>query len=84
MYLKSMQPLSVSSIGYLEVIASTTELLIVKILDIRGHIAKTIIERIEHGNQRLSLNFCELKSGSYVLNAFCGETFLKAIRFVKN
>ena len=84
MHLKSLQPLQISSYGYLDIISGTTELLVVKVLDIHGHIAKTIIETIENGTHRLSLNLGELRSGSYVLNAFSGETFLKAFRFIKN
>lgn len=57
--------------------------LILKVLDVQGRMAKTIIEKVEQGAQQLYLNMTDLNTGSYVLNAFIGGTFIQAIRFIK-
>lgn len=57
--------------------------LILKVLDVQGRIAKTIIEKVEQGAQQLYLNMTDLNTGNYVLNAFLGGTFIQAIRFIK-
>lgn len=57
--------------------------LILKVLDVQGRMAKTIIEKVEQGAQQLYLNMTDLNTGNYVLNAFLGGTFIQAIRFMK-
>lgn len=57
--------------------------LILKVLDVQGRIAKTIIEKVEQGAQQLYLNMTDLNTGNYVLNAFLGGTFIQAVRFIK-
>ena len=67
----------------LEVAVSKPGDLILKVLDVQGRIAKTIIEKVELGAQQLYLNMTDLNTGNYVLNAFLGGTFIQAIRFMK-
>ncbi|BAV09732.1 hypothetical protein SAMN05421788_1011167 [Filimonas lacunae] len=67
----------------LEVAVSKPGDLILKVLDVQGRIAKTIIEKVELGAQQLYLNMTDLNTGNYVLNAFIGGTFIQAIRFIK-
>lgn len=57
--------------------------LILKVLDVQGRMAKTIIEKVEQGAHELYLNMTDLNTGNYVLNAFLGGTFIQAIRFMK-
>ena len=54
-----------------------------KVLDIEGRIAKTVVANIDEGKHQLELNMEDLNSGRYVMNAFSGDTFIKSIRFVK-
>ncbi len=71
-------------LSLLEVAAHKSGHLILKVLDAHGRIAKTIIEKVEQGAQELYINMSDLSNGNYVLNAFLGETFIKAVRFIKN
>jgi hypothetical protein len=68
----------------LEVAVHKSGHLILKVLDAHGRIAKTIIQKVEQGAQELYINMNDLSNGNYVLNAFLGETFIKAVRFIKN
>ena len=70
--------------SFLEVAAARSGDLIVKILDVQGRMAKTIIEKVEQGVQELCVNLNDLGSGYYVLNTFIGDTFIKAFRFFKS
>jgi hypothetical protein len=63
--------------------ANKTGRLILKVLDIEGRIAKTVVANIDEGRHQLELNMGDLNSGRYVMNAFSGDTFIKSIRFVK-
>jgi hypothetical protein len=71
-------------LSLLDVAAGKSGQLILKVLDVQGRIAKTIIEKVEQGAQQLYININDLGKGNYVLNAFFGETFIKAVRFIKN
>ncbi|RFM30309.1 hypothetical protein [Deminuibacter soli] len=71
-------------LSLLEVAASKSGDLILKFLDVQGRIAKTIIEKVEQGAQQLHINVSDLSDGNYVMNAFLGEHFIKAVRFIKN
>lgn len=67
-------------VNYLDVAAKCSGLLIVKILDIQGRIAKTIKEKVEDGVNQLSLNISDLKNGRYVVNIFNNDEFIQAVR----
>lgn len=83
MNLQTKHPLIIDGLGYLNVVANKSEQLILKVLDIQGKIAKTIIEKIEQGAHELMVNLSDLSEGIYVLNAFSGDSFIKAIHFTK-
>lgn len=83
MYIQNLQPGLVNNTSYVTVLADKTGRLIIKVLDIEGRIAKTVIANINEGKQQLELNMEDLLSGRYVMNAFSGDTFIKSIRFVK-
>ncbi|MGI8952341.1 MAG: T9SS type A sorting domain-containing protein [Chitinophagaceae bacterium] len=84
MNLQILQLQLFTTFGNLNIVAGSSSLLILKVLNIQGRIAKTFTEKIEAGTHQLSLNLNDLKNGIYVLNAFCGDRFVKAIKFVKN
>lgn len=65
------------------VIASNSGKLILKILDVQGRIAKTIVQSIEEGANNLLINLTDLAAGAYVLNAFYNDSFVNAFRFTK-
>lgn len=83
MYIQNLQPGLVNNTSYVTVLADKTGRLIIKVLDIEGRIAKTVIANVNEGKQQLELNMEDLLSGRYVMNAFSGDTFIKSIRFVK-
>jgi len=83
MYIQNLQPGLVDNLSYVTVMANKTGRLVLKVLDIEGRIAKTVIATINEGRQQLELNMGDLNSGRYVMNAFSGDTFIKSIRFVK-
>ncbi len=83
MFIQNLQPGLVENLSYVTVLADKTGRLVLKVLDIDGRIAKTVVANINEGKQQLELNMEDLNSGRYVMNAFCGDTFLKSIRFVK-
>lgn len=66
--------------GLLSVHTNNSGNLILKILDVQGRMAKTIIEKVEQGCSELALNIGDLAEGIYVLNAFFGDSFVKAFR----
>jgi hypothetical protein len=67
-------------VNYLDIAAKCSGLLIVKILDIQGRIAKTVKEKVEEGVNQLSLNISDLKNGRYVVNIFNNDEFIQAVR----
>ncbi|MES2332062.1 MAG: hypothetical protein V4539_20810 [Bacteroidota bacterium] len=83
MYIQNLQPGLVDNLSYVTVMANKTGRLILKVLDIEGRIAKTVVANIDEGKHQLELNMGDLNSGRYVMNAFSGDTFIKSIRFVK-
>lgn len=83
MFIQNLQPGLVDNLSYVTVLADKTGRLVLKVLDIDGRIAKTVVANINEGKQQLELNMEDLNSGRYVMNAFSGDTFLKSIRFVK-
>jgi hypothetical protein len=83
MYIQNLQPGLVENLSYVTVLANKTGKLILKVLDLEGRIAKTVIANINEGKQQLEVNMGDLNSGRYVMNAFSGDIFIKSIRFVK-
>lgn len=83
MYIQSLQPNITDGQSYLTVLSEKTDNLVLKVLDVEGHMAKTLVADVAEGLQQLVLNLGDLGSGNYILNAFCGDVFLKAIRFTK-
>ena len=83
MYIQNLQPGLVDNLSYVTVMANKTGRLVLKVLDIEGRIAKTVVANINEGKQQLELQMGDLNSGRYVMNAFSGDTFIKSIRFVK-
>lgn len=83
MYIQHMQPGLVGELGYVTVLAHKTGRLVLKVLDVEGRIAKTVVAQVNEGRQQLELNMADLHRGRYVLNAFSGDIFLKSVRFEK-
>lgn len=83
MYIQNLQPGLIDNLSYVTVMANKTGRLILKVLDLEGRIAKTVVANIDEGKHQLEVNMGDLNSGRYVMNAFSGDTFIKSIRFVK-
>ncbi len=83
MLIQNIQPGLVDESSYVTVLANKAGRLILKVLDVDGRIAKTVVAQINEGRQQLELNMTDLSSGRYVLNAFSGDIFLKSLRFEK-
>jgi hypothetical protein len=79
-----MHPLAVSAASFLSIEAEQHAELVIKVLNNRGQMAKKIKTPVQQGKQTVALNMSDLETGNYVLNAFYGDVFVKAIRFVKN
>lgn len=83
MYIQSLQPNIVDNNSYLTVLSEKAGNLVLKVLDVNGYMAKTMVTDVTEGLQQLALNLSDLVSGNYILNAFNGDVFIKAIRFSK-
>lgn len=79
----NMEPIQLDLFGYLNVVANNFGKLTLKVLDTNGRIAKKVCKDIMTGVQKLDLNINELSNGTYILNAFHGDVFLKSFKFVK-
>lgn len=77
-----MEP-TLDSLGYLNVVADSIGKLTLKVFDTKGLIAKKICRDVISGVQKLDLNINELTTGTYILNAFHGDVFLRSFKFVK-
>lgn len=77
-----MEP-SLDPLGYMNVVANSIGKLTLKVFDTNGRIAKKMCSDIMTGVQKLDLNFSELSSGTYILNAFQGDVFLKSFKYIK-
>lgn len=80
---KSMEATLLDSSGYLNVVANNIGKLTLKVLDTNGRIAKKVCKDIFSGVQKLDVNISDLSNGTYILNAFNGDVFLKSFKFVK-
>ena len=83
MYIQNLQPALVENMSYVTVLANKTGRLVLKVLNVEGHIAKTVIATINEGKQQLELYMGDLHTGRYVMNAFSGDIFIKSIGFIK-
>lgn len=83
MYIQNLQPGLVENMSYVTVLANKTGRLVLKVLDVEGRVAKTVVANINEGKQQLELNMGDLNSGRYVINAFSGDIFIKSIKFSK-
>ena len=69
--------------GYLSSVSGNVSTITVKVLDTNGKIAKRLSTDVSVGVQLLKSKMVDLSNGTYVLNAFNGDVFLKAIKFIK-
>lgn len=83
MYIQNLQLGLVENMSYVTVMANKTGRLILKVLDVEGRVAKTVVAQINEGKQQLELNMGDLNTGRYVMNAFSGDIFIKSIKFDK-
>jgi hypothetical protein len=83
MYIQNLQLGLVENMSYVTVMADRTGRLILKVLDVDGRLAKTVVANINEGKQQLEFNMGDLDTGRYVMNAFSGDIFIKSIRFDK-
>jgi len=83
MYIQSLQPNLVEESSFLTVFESKAGRLVLKVLDLEGRIAKTVVTLTEEGNQQINVNMSDLSSSAYVLNAFFKDRFIQSIRFIK-
>ena len=84
MCIQTMKPTTHENNTYLGIVAVGNDKLTLKVLDAYGRIAKTIQTQFEEGMHELMINLTDLNVGTYVVNAFSGGRFLKAIKFAKN
>lgn len=82
-YASKMETTLLDSCGYLNVAANKIGKLTIKVFDTNGRIAKRICRDVISGVQKLDLNISDLSNGTYIFNAFNGDTFIKAYRFIK-
>lgn len=79
-----MDPFLLDSGGCLNVVANNIGKLTLKLFNTtNGHIAKKVCKDIMAGVHKLDLNISELSKGTYILNAFNGDVFLKSFKIVK-
>jgi hypothetical protein len=67
--------------GYLNTMSGNVSSITVKVLDARGRIAQRICTDVNNGAYHLKVKMKDLSEGTYVLNAFSGDIFLKAMKF---
>jgi hypothetical protein len=83
MYIQNLQLGLMEDMSYVTVMANHTGRLILKVLDVEGRLAKTVVANVNEGKQQLEFNMGDLNTGRYVMNAFSGDTFIKSIKFDK-
>ncbi|MDE3144509.1 MAG: hypothetical protein KGL19_10170 [Bacteroidota bacterium] len=83
MFIGGLQPTHITHSSTLSVLADKNTRIIMKVLDGEGKIAKTLTSFVDAGKQDLALNLSDLQNGVYILNAFCGDVFLKSFKFIK-
>lgn len=83
MFIGGLQPTHITHSSTLSVLADKNTRIIMKVLDGEGKIAKTLTSFVDAGKQDLALNLSDLQNGVYILNAFCGDVFLKSFKIIK-
>lgn len=84
MQIKEFESSMTDSISYINIVANSIGKLTLKIFDTtNGFIAKTISTQIDKGAQLLNINLSDLSDGTYIVNAFSGDTFLKSFKLTK-
>jgi hypothetical protein len=83
MFVQNLQPLVLDEQNFLNLMVQNAGRLVVKVLDVRGMVAKTFQTMLNEENTECRIDVKDLPTGKYVLNAFNGDYFLKCIRFVK-
>jgi len=83
MQIESLHLMMVEDSSHLTVLDCTSGRMVLKVLDIQGRVAKTVVTSMEAGNQRIALNMSDLSSGVYILNAFFRDSFIQSFRFTK-
>ena len=69
--------------GYINIVANSIGKFTLKIFDTNGRIAKKICKDVMAGVHQLDLNISEWSEGTYILNAFIGDSFFKSFKLVK-
>lgn len=54
-----------------------------KVFNINGRIVKKFCQDVITDVQQLEINFSDLGTGTYIINAFKDDTFVKAFKFTK-
>ncbi len=83
MTIQGLMPAAPGAESYLSIVANTIGRLTLKVFDTNGRIAKKICKDIITGVQQLEISLGDLSDGTYILNAFNGDTFIKSFRFTK-
>ncbi len=83
MNIVGMQPTTVNTESYLDIVANNIGKIILKVYDTNGRMAKVVSTEVSSGLQQLNINMSDLSDGTNILNAFNGDIFLKAIKFIK-
>ncbi len=83
MFVQNLQPLVIESQAVLNLMVQSAGRLVVKVLDMRGMVAKTFQTTVNEESTECEIDVKDLPTGKYVLNAFNGDSFLKCIRFIK-
>jgi uncharacterized protein (DUF2141 family) len=80
----NIQPAIDSSVGYLNIMADNIGKLTLKVFDTAsGFIAKTISTTINQADDCLNMHFDDLSTGTYIINAFSGDKFVRSVKFIK-
>lgn len=79
----TLPPVVVDNQTILSLMVQSAGRLVVKVLDVRGMIAKSFQTTISEETTECKIDVKDLPTGKYVLNAFNGDSFLKCIRFIK-
>ncbi|HEX8358042.1 MAG TPA: hypothetical protein VF610_11540 [Segetibacter sp.] len=72
-----------ASYGYLSVVANNIGKITLKVLDTNGRVAKKMCREIITGVQKFDIDLADCSNGTYVLNAFNGDIFIKSFKFTK-
>jgi len=83
MLVKILPSNNVPQENFLNIMADGAGRLVIKVLDVQGRMAKKLNTMINEGSQCLCIDTQDLPTGKYVLNAFCGDSFLKSLHFTK-